>query len=711
MPSPSTSSNHPQRMPAKQKMAFTIKSLVSSVLGGSRGPQPPAVSELFAKTDPAVDGDDCLHDCDSCSVRYPRGFKIDTDDVLYGQIKAWSTHLLVGTGKADWVRDVADEKGSVMEAVDKAGAPANGNMKLSASNMPTPHDTNDYSEPTTVLLLPAFTLIHNVHPLNVPQLVSDVISHAPTSTSPMTPFSIPASLPSPNPEKVPALTTADCPHRVVILMCSQRTRDARCGQSAPLLRKELERHLRPLGLYRDLHDERPGGVGIYFISHVGGHKYSANVMVYRRPNAFGLDDEASEAKEQTNGNTNGTNGTNGANGANGASGANGINGADKETNGANGEEKEKVKDAEGFVGASQCIWLARVLPEDCENLVKYTVMRGKVVKPESQLRGGFDRGRGIFKPYCRPPSLSTPTPIRPETPTPHPKLRRLNCQSELILAPDPCQHLHQPNPSVAIPRGPTPNESPRRSLKPCARRSHRPPWNEPQKKLTPGHAHIARKPPGPDGSATTAKTTDAATWEKIGVARGRLGRSGPCGGAPQTGNPVCVVDGGGDAGAWKSCARYNKAAHAESFSSEPVELQELNLRYPFIMKTTSVLAFILAAMAPLTASLPTSNTAVTGHLVQVRHAIMAPRFLNVTQPEDIPDDPTLPVPGKPVLVPADGSTLLVGRSTGPYGQAFKPRRHVNKRQEKDGFANAVGNIVPLSRPGATKISPFNGTAI
>ncbi|KAH7175568.1 Sucrase/ferredoxin-like-domain-containing protein [Dactylonectria macrodidyma] len=390
-PPPPPSSNttahrNPPRMPVKQKMAFAIKSLVSSVLGGGRGPQPPAVSELFTKTDPAVDGDDCLHDCDSCSVKYPRGFKIDTDDVMYGQIKAWSTHLLVGTGKADWVRDVADEKGSVMEAVEKASSPTNGNLKLSASNIPTPHDTHDYSEPTTALLLPAFTLIHNVHPLNAPQLVSDVISHAPTSTSPMTPFSLPASLPSPSPGKVPDLTTTDCPHRVVILMCSQRTRDVRCGQSAPLLRKELERQLRPLGLYRDLHDERPGGVGIYFISHVGGHKYSANVMVYRRPNAFGLDDEGTEAKEDaketTNGDTNETNGIDGTNTTNGTNGANGTNGTENNTNGTN--------------GAAQCIWLARVMPEDCENLVKYTVLRGKVVKPESQLRGGFDRGRGVM---------------------------------------------------------------------------------------------------------------------------------------------------------------------------------------------------------------------------------------------------------------------------------------------------------------------------
>ena len=39
--------------------------------------------------------------------------------------------------------------------------------------------------------------------------------------------------------------------------------------------------------------------------------------------------------------------------------------------------------------------MARIRPEDCENVVKYTVLQGKVVKPESQLRGGFDREKGV----------------------------------------------------------------------------------------------------------------------------------------------------------------------------------------------------------------------------------------------------------------------------------------------------------------------------
>lgn len=286
-----------------------------------------------------------------------------------------------------------------------------------------------------MLLLPAFTVIDHVTPKRVPLLIEEVINKAPTNTSPLAPFALPKVIPdtgiasetngangddsdgaevegrkeeveeaakadsssatgedtatnaaptttaaakttTPTPAAglVPPMTSRPCPHQVLVLLCSQKTRDARCGQSAPLIRKELERHLRPLGLYRDLDDERPGGVGIYFISHVGGHKYSANVMVYRRPDAFGIDDvQRAKAPGDV------------------------VPVAKKlsaRTEKEAGEEAEEGE--EGDVGAAQCIWLARVRPEDCENLVRFTILQGKVVKPEKQLRGGFDRGRGML---------------------------------------------------------------------------------------------------------------------------------------------------------------------------------------------------------------------------------------------------------------------------------------------------------------------------
>ncbi|KAG6234954.1 hypothetical protein E4U25_005419 [Claviceps purpurea] len=388
MPPPTATTEAPlPRMPTKQKIAVSLKSLVSSVLGdnskrsSSSSKTASTCTDLFPKTDPSADGDDCLHDCDSCSVRYPRGFSIDEADVLYGQVKGWSTHLVIGTGKTDWTRDVADEKGSVMEAIARAkDLPTNGRLMVSASNMPAGDDEDDdedededdedhnghdkskghknknvYAKPTTVLLLPALTLVQGVHPRNVEAFLRDIVSSAPTTASPLAPLA--------PPEKIPAslplgLRMARCPHDAVVLLCSQRSRDARCGQSAPLLRKELERHLRPLGLHRDLHDERPGGVAIYLISHVGGHKYAANVIIYRRHNAFA----ALQGLET------------------------GLDAPERDSG---------LGEDDADVGAGQCIWLARVRPEHCENLVRYTILKGKLVKPESQLRGGFDRARGL----------------------------------------------------------------------------------------------------------------------------------------------------------------------------------------------------------------------------------------------------------------------------------------------------------------------------
>lgn len=110
-------------------MAASFKSFLGGAkkfANGGASETAASITELFPKVDPAVDGEECLRDCEGCTIKYPKGFKIDEGDYLYGHVKGWSTHILVATGKSDWVRDVADEKGSVMQAVEKADKPSNG---------------------------------------------------------------------------------------------------------------------------------------------------------------------------------------------------------------------------------------------------------------------------------------------------------------------------------------------------------------------------------------------------------------------------------------------------------------------------------------------------------------------------------------------------------------------------------------------------------
>ncbi|KAK3063537.1 hypothetical protein LTR53_018866, partial [Teratosphaeriaceae sp. CCFEE 6253] len=127
----------------------------------------------------------------TCTIHYPRKFAIDEDDKLYGHVSGWDRHLLVATGKTDWVRSVEDESGSVMEAVGKhAGEVEGGKVMLSASNIPTEADLRgegdgkgNYDRPTRVLLLPVFQWITGVTPAAVPEVIRTVVNAAPRNTS------------------------------------------------------------------------------------------------------------------------------------------------------------------------------------------------------------------------------------------------------------------------------------------------------------------------------------------------------------------------------------------------------------------------------------------------------------------------------------------------------------------------------------------------
>ncbi|KAJ5788396.1 hypothetical protein N7457_003386 [Penicillium paradoxum] len=269
---------------------------------------------IFPEVDPKVDGANCRDDCNDCTVKCPNNVKIDTTLPMYGFIKEFHAHVLVATGKTDWAPKIEQEEGSLMEAFKSEGKSKHGRIMISASNLNGPNGEVPGGSKTTILLLPSFTFVDEVAYSDVKHVVEKFID-------------VPLGSPS-QPVTDSRLTSRPCPHDYVILLCSHKRRDARCGITAPLIKKEMERHLRKRNLYRDMDDDRPGGVGIYFVSHVGGHKFSANVLVYRK-------------KEQ------------------------------------------------------QMIWLARVKPEHCEGIVNYTVLEGKVVHPEWQLRGGFDRAKRL----------------------------------------------------------------------------------------------------------------------------------------------------------------------------------------------------------------------------------------------------------------------------------------------------------------------------
>ncbi|KAJ6146244.1 hypothetical protein N7497_008226 [Penicillium chrysogenum] len=192
---------------------------------------------LFPKVDPKEDGPECLKDCADCTVKFPSKVKVETSRPLYGQIKAFHSHVLVATGQSDWKeKHVEKMTGSLMEAFDEAESD-HGIIKVSASNLTPPEQpTTDESsnQATTVLILPSFTYVDSVTQADVPDLVAKFIDH-PTNQQNGNETTSSAS----------GMSARPCELDYVILLCSHGRRDARCGITAPLIKRELERHLRP----------------------------------------------------------------------------------------------------------------------------------------------------------------------------------------------------------------------------------------------------------------------------------------------------------------------------------------------------------------------------------------------------------------------------------------------------------------------------------
>ncbi|KAJ5166466.1 uncharacterized protein N7482_005247 [Penicillium canariense] len=155
--------------------------------------------------------------------------------------------------------------------------------------------------------------------------------------------------------RVPALTShfsgaMDINYSPTVLICGHGGRDMRCGVMAPALEAEFQRVLRASGFTSAGSDgggvDGPHHANVGLISHVGGHKYAGNIIVYIPPKMT----------------------------VRGASAA---------------------AEAEPHPLAGKGIWYGRVEPKHVQGIVDETVLKGRVVK--DHFRGGIDRSGDILR--------------------------------------------------------------------------------------------------------------------------------------------------------------------------------------------------------------------------------------------------------------------------------------------------------------------------
>ncbi|KAF6841287.1 Altered inheritance of mitochondria protein 32 [Colletotrichum musicola] len=345
--------------------ATGIRPSSSSSRPSSRPPPPPLPFELV----PTCPSPTC--EC-VATPEMPEGLPIDHKSPLNGVVSAYAEQVLVCTGKDDWVSRIEEEDGGDNLAADlkelfgRGGTYSDPWHNISVLNASFPSSVPQQRselQTTSAYLVPSFKYVpflprvsfDSVRALAEGYLLPEKLHPMHDGLSPVHRDRLTRK------EAYRALLygVRDV-EDVLVLICGHGGRDMRCGVIGPVLRDEFERGLEAEGIVVQRgavevdegegeriaapaeaeKEEKKVSARVGLISHIGGHKFAGNVIVYVPP---GLKTAAGE--------------------------------------------KHPL--------AGKGIWYGRVEPKHVEGIVRETVLGGRVI--QDMFRGGIDENRRILR--------------------------------------------------------------------------------------------------------------------------------------------------------------------------------------------------------------------------------------------------------------------------------------------------------------------------
>ncbi|KAF2183953.1 hypothetical protein K469DRAFT_689695 [Zopfia rhizophila CBS 207.26] len=223
----------------------------------------------------------------------PSDLDIDRKSPLFNTMAAYAEQVVICTGKSDWTSRIEDEEGDtgdfvrgVKGVIGKGGGafdPFN-NVMITASSFPTKGRAGH----TSVHLFPSFKTVSSIP--------NSTTSYSAFATAYLKARQLhPAHNTLPEAQKKQLLRDESARTQfleieddfISVLVCGHGGRDKRCGVMGPLLQSEFIRQLRRKGIFvpdeedtksSENKDKVKARVGL--ISHIGGHKYAGNVILY-----------------------------------------------------------------------------------------------------------------------------------------------------------------------------------------------------------------------------------------------------------------------------------------------------------------------------------------------------------------------------------------------------------------------------------------------
>lgn len=284
----------------------------------------------------------------TCSCQdMPSDLDIDHSKPLDGTMAAYHEHVMIPTGRTDWASRIEEDPKlpfitHLKETLGQKGKYGNPfhNVMVTTSSSPSVF-------PDSAILFPSFKQVHSISTSDesIVNFIEGVV--LPERLHPQTETMAEGATEhlKRKPELAEQLKMSDVTD-VHVLICGHGQRDSRCGILGPILQKEFEDKLRS-SKYR-LKEPSQASVNhtrgdeatmteseVSQISHIGGHKYAGNVIVYVPP---------------------------------------------------------VLKD---HPLAGHGVWYGRVEPKHVEGIVKKTIEEGVVIK--DLFRGGIDRKANLMR--------------------------------------------------------------------------------------------------------------------------------------------------------------------------------------------------------------------------------------------------------------------------------------------------------------------------